>query len=147
MNLKHTYILVMDAHVDQLDKSGVPYYHHPFAVAGIVAGMTDDPDAVFVALLHDVIEDTAFTAQILLDLGYSPRIVEAVELVTRTPDMTYFQFIYRIASSQNKVAIAVKIADITHNLSRITPELKGLEKRYTKALSILTPQYTELTND
>lgn len=35
-----------------------PYIVHPTEVADIVAGVTDDPNTIMAALLHDVVEDT-----------------------------------------------------------------------------------------
>jgi len=137
MDIKTTYTFVFEAHRDQLDKSGVPYYHHPFAVAGLVAMNHDDPEYVMAALLHDVVEDTDTSLRDLLALGYSHRVVDAVDLVSRRPEMTYFDFIRRLRDSGNEMALAVKRADIKHNLTRLTPELKGLEKRYAKALTLL----------
>ena len=131
MDIRKTYLFVFDAHADQLDKSGVPYYHHPFAVAGFVAMESDNPEYVMTALLHDVVEDTGISLRDLLALGYSRHVVDAVDLVTRSPEMTYFDFIRRLRDSDNEMALTVKRADIKHNLTR------GLGKRYAKALTLL----------
>ncbi len=45
-------------HAGQTDKAGHPYLDHPRRVATRVATITNDPDAVAVAWLHDVVEDT-----------------------------------------------------------------------------------------
>ena len=41
--------------------SMVPYIVHPFEAAVIVSGMTDDPEVISAALLHDVIEDAGIS--------------------------------------------------------------------------------------
>ena len=46
--------LCFDAHRDQLDKSGLPYVFHPFHLAE----QMDSENAVILALLHDVVEDS-----------------------------------------------------------------------------------------
>ena len=46
-----------EAHKDQVDKSGIPYVYHPYEVASSL--LTEE--AVCVALLHDVVEDTEAT--------------------------------------------------------------------------------------
>ncbi len=41
----------------------IPYIVHPIEVAAIVATMTDDPDMIAAAVLHDVVEDTDTTIE------------------------------------------------------------------------------------
>ena len=47
--------LAMQAHQDQLDLGLQPYLAHPLRVAG---AMGTDHDAMIIALLHDVVEDS-----------------------------------------------------------------------------------------
>jgi (p)ppGpp synthase/HD superfamily hydrolase len=51
------------AHAGQLRKGdGVtPYITHPFGVAVILSGYTENEDVVVAGLLHDTIEDTSYT--------------------------------------------------------------------------------------
>ena len=49
------------AHHGQFRNSGEPYVSHPVAVAGILAGLHLDAQALTAALLHDVMEDTEVT--------------------------------------------------------------------------------------
>ncbi|MGN0334788.1 MAG: HD domain-containing protein [Lachnospiraceae bacterium] len=41
----------------------IPYIVHPIEAAAIVATMTDDPDMIAAAVLHDVVEDTDATIE------------------------------------------------------------------------------------
>lgn len=41
--------------------TNIPYIVHPIEAAAIVATMTDDPDVIAAAVLHDVVEDTDAT--------------------------------------------------------------------------------------
>ena len=41
----------------------IPYIVHPIEAASIVATMTDDPDMIAAAVLHDVVEDTDATLE------------------------------------------------------------------------------------
>lgn len=41
----------------------IPYIVHPIEAAAIAATMTDDPDVIAAAVLHDVVEDTDATAE------------------------------------------------------------------------------------
>lgn len=56
------------AHAKQLDLQGLPYITHPRAVAKLVSHR--GPHAVAMALLHDVLEDTEWTREELLDAGW-----------------------------------------------------------------------------
>lgn len=100
------------AHVGQIRKSGVPYITHPEAVATLL----HTPPFKAVAWLHDVLEDTNATESDLRNI-FPTEIVEAVLILTRTKAEPYSEFIKRIADSENEIAIRVKLADLTHNLS------------------------------
>jgi len=53
----------VDAHKNQRRKSGEPYVFHPISVAKIVASKIGlDATCIAAALLHDVIEDTDYSA-------------------------------------------------------------------------------------
>ena len=52
-------IIAESAHRGQMDKSGVPYIFHPIHLAE----QMDDEISCTVALLHDVVEDTAVTLE------------------------------------------------------------------------------------
>src|SRR3954454_3743007 len=54
------YDLAAKAHSTQRRENGEPYFTHPVAVAGILAGYRLDVASIATALLHDVVEDTAF---------------------------------------------------------------------------------------
>jgi (p)ppGpp synthase/HD superfamily hydrolase len=45
--------------VRKADESRLPYVSHPFSVAWILSGYTDDEDTIIAGLLHDVLEDVA----------------------------------------------------------------------------------------
>lgn len=116
-----------------VDKQGVPYIEHCKAVANGV----DSPTLKAAALLHDVIEDTATTADELLHHGFSASVVTLVEAVTRRDNETYEEFIYRVKKS-GPDAVALKLADIGHNTDLTRGPLPlSLAKRYAKARLIL----------
>jgi len=78
------------AHYHQYDKSGAPYIDHPKRVLGSVQAQGAQPHVQMAAVLHDITEDTPFTAQMLLDLGVPEAAVEIVKLVDR--DISYDKF-------------------------------------------------------
>ncbi len=126
--------IATSAHAGQVDKAGQPYIDHPVRIASMV----DGTDAKVVALLHDVVEDSTVT---LADLGevFPPRIVAAVDSVTRRSGETYFEFISRAAA--DPLGKVVKRADVEDHLGpgheRAIPAT--LIKRYRKALTLLRP--------
>ncbi len=128
--------LSFEAHKDQLDKGSIPYVYHPFHLAE----QMDTEDTVITALLHDVVEDTAYTLDDIRAMGFPDRIVEALALLTHDKDVPYMEYVSRI--KENPIAKAVKLADLRHNsdLSRIDTVnekvLRRIEK-YTEAIRLL----------
>lgn len=129
-----------DAHGGARDKSGVPYVFHPFHVA---EQMRDEVTTV-VALLHDVIEDTDYTFEMLRAEGFGDDVLDALRLLTRSEDVKteedYMAYVAKI--KVNPVARAVKIADLEHNsdLSRfsvLTERDIMRAAKYQKALLML----------
>lgn len=58
--------------------TNIPYIVHPIEAAAIVATMTDDPDVIAAAVLHDVVEDTDATVD-EIRLFFNDRIANLVE--------------------------------------------------------------------
>lgn len=123
------------AHKGQLRKDGTPYFAHPVKVA--IRCKTAEQKIV--AILHDVVEDTEVSFGQLRELGFSNKILSALDSVTKRPGETYADFVLR--SKANAIGRVVKIADIEDNLSdqsALDPdEAKFLTTRYTKALEVL----------
>ncbi|WDN56110.1 HD domain-containing protein [Streptomyces clavuligerus] len=104
-------ILADSAHAGQTDKIGVPYIEHVRAVAAGLSPFGDE--LVMAGLLHDLLEDTSWTAQRLRETGVPARVVEIVEAVTNQAGMAYAEKIRRITAAPQ--ATLVKIADNAHN--------------------------------
>jgi hypothetical protein len=68
---------------------------------------------VAAAWLHDVLEDTAVTAQNLLEAGVQPEVVEVVQLLTRTPEVADDAYYARL--NGHPVARRVKLAELDDN--------------------------------
>ena len=122
--------LAYSAHNGQLDKSGLPYIFHPYHLA---EQMTDEVSTC-VALLHDVVEDTNVSLEDLKK-EFPTEVVDAVELLTHTKGMDYFDYLERI--KVNPIAKRVKLADIAHNSDETryagSPvDTKGIERRRAK---------------
>ncbi|MFE9855565.1 HD domain-containing protein [Streptomyces sp. NPDC005780] len=104
-------VFASEAHTGQVDKIGVPYIEHVRAVAAGLASFGDE--LVMAGLLHDVIEDTDWTAEQLREQGIPDRVVSAVEAVTNQRGVPYEEKIRRIMT--NSDATLVKISDNAHN--------------------------------
>jgi (p)ppGpp synthase/HD superfamily hydrolase len=130
------------AHDGQVDGAGRSYIRHPLAVLQTVATeLPDDVEAQMAAVLHDVLEDSHIQACNLRLYGISSRAVNLVEAVTRQKTEDYEAFIDRVASAE-PAAIRIKLADLRHNLSRMSslPDRRRikLEPRYLAAHEKLT---------
>ncbi len=58
--------------------TNIPYIVHPIEAAAIVSTMTDDPDMIAAAVLHDVVEDTDATVE-EISFFFNERIAKLVE--------------------------------------------------------------------
>ena len=122
------------AHARQKDKGGAIYLLHPLRV------MLDLDDATeaerIVAVLHDVIEDyDDWTSDRLLEEGFSPEVVRALESVTKRPDEDYMTFVRR--AGNNVIGEKVKVADLKDNLRELpnpTPDDLARRKQYEAAI-------------
>lgn len=102
--------LAYQYHAGQVDKGGNPYIDHVKAVAE----QLDDLEQKITAWLHDLCEDTEVTPEFLQKEGFTPRIVQAVQVLTKSPGMEYFAYIRQVR--KNAIARAVKIADLENNM-------------------------------
>jgi len=142
--LDQTRAFIRKAHAGQVDKAGKSYHLHPEAVEARLGADASEEDR-HIALLHDVIEDTANTAADLLAMGYSAHIVASVALLSRPEgegSQSYMDWIRSIAASGNRSAIRVKIADNEENLSpervaQLPPEQRDIVRRYERSLKVL----------
>ncbi len=125
--------LAEKAHQGQLDKGGHPYILHPKRVAEKCETETEK----ITALLHDVLEDSAYTQEDLRAEGFTEDILEALTYLTHQEGEGYMEYIERIC--QNPLAVRVKYADLQDNMdvSRISnPTEKDFARpeKYKKAV-------------
>ncbi len=136
---KKALIICFEAHKDQKDKNGMPYVFHPFHLA---EQMKDEITTV-VALLHDVVEDTSVTFEDLKKNGFPEEVIQALQVLTRSPETDYMDYITGI--KDNDVAVTVKLEDLKHNsdlsrYSNITNADIERNKKYLDALDYLKQQ-------
>ena len=131
--------LCFTAHKNQRDLGGSPYVFHPFHLAEEMP----DEDCTVAALLHDVVEDTAYTLEDLGMMGFNPKVIHAVDLLTRKKGTTYMEYIAQIKT--DRIARTVKLADLRHNAdqNRLCYQSESSRKlmlRYQKAMKMLTEE-------
>lgn len=112
-NLSAVIALAELAHRDQVDKAGLPYIEHPRRVMQTVQAQGALPFVQMAAILHDVIEDTPFTEDVLLQLGVPKPVVDLVVLLTRTPGQQSDDYYFPIRDNDH--ARIIKLADIQDN--------------------------------
>lgn len=123
------------AHEGQTDKAGVPYIFHPIHIAE----QMDSEESCVVALLHDVIEDSNITLEILSKY-FNDDIITALRVLTKKENDDYVMYIKRVKT--NKLATKVKIKDLEHNrdltrLDEVTDKDRKRSLKYWEAIRYL----------
>ena len=126
--------LASKAHAADYDLDGNPTILHPLAVG--MMGTTDTERIV--GFLHDVVEDTKYTFEDLVEEGFSQEVISTLRLLTHDKHTPYMEYVENICKSGNKAAIRVKMNDLKHNLARGREggHLRCVEK-HTKALAFV----------
>jgi (p)ppGpp synthase/HD superfamily hydrolase len=109
-DLEEAIRIAVEAHRGQRDRAGAPYILHPLRM--MLRVQTDAERMA--AVLHDVVEDTAWTLDDLRARGFPAEVLEAVDALTRRPGEAYDAFVERAAA--HPVARRVKLADLEDNL-------------------------------
>ena len=120
------YDLALQAHKEQLRKSGEEYINHPLRVAFVLAKMNQDEATICAALLHDVIEDTNLPPE-EIKKKFGQEILGLVQGVTKIGKLQYVGR-ERYAENLKKMILAVsedvrvafiKLADRLDNLKTL----------------------------
>jgi len=110
LTLDKALLIAVIGHAGQEDKGQNSYIRHPLRVMEKM----DSEDEMIVAICHDLIEDTQFTIDDLLKLGFTAAQCKAIDALTKREGETYAERVERVANSV--VARKIKIEDIKDNL-------------------------------
>ncbi|WP_295921803.1 bifunctional (p)ppGpp synthetase/guanosine-3',5'-bis(diphosphate) 3'-pyrophosphohydrolase [uncultured Xanthomonas sp.] len=136
------------AHAGQTRKSGEPYITHPVAVAGVLAELGLDVEALIAAILHDTIEDTPLTrAELAAEFGEA--VAELVDGVTKLDKLKFRDRQEAAAESFRKMLLAmsrdlrvimIKLADHLHNMRTLGAQSAEARSRIAReTLEIYAP--------
>jgi len=144
--IERAFLRAEEAHEGQLRKSGAPYITHPVAVAEILADLGLDPNTIAAALLHDTVEDTPYSAE-LLRKEFGEEIANLVDGVTKLDRLTYgptaeAETVRKmvVAMAKDIRVLVIKLADRLHNARTwqyVSPESSARKARET--LDIYAP--------
>lgn len=134
--------IAVEAHRGQLDKAGKIYILHPMRV--MLRGKNETE--MIVGILHDAVEDTPITIDMLRLEGFSDEVLAAIDCITKHKGEDYGDFIDRVLT--NPLATQIKLYDIEDNLNRDripfpTPKDEARFVKYEKYHKIISKKLEE----
>ena len=130
--------IATSAHEGQVDKAGKPYIEHPMRVMN----MGKTVEEKIARVLHDVVEDSDWTFEMLEKEGIPKDVMDALRCVTKlSEDEDYDHFIERVKT--NPLAVKVKLNDLKDNmditrLGEVTEKDLARLNKYIRAYRQLT---------
>lgn len=125
--LRRAYDLAKEAHKGQVRKTGAPYITHPLAVAKMLAETGLDAPTLAAALLHDTVEDTHVTLEMIRD-DFGAEIASLIDGVTKLDRVRYTNREQAQAATIRKMVVAmaqdvrvliIKLFDRLHNIRTV----------------------------
>ena len=134
--------IAVEAHRGQIDKAGKEYILHPMRV--MLRGRNDTE--MIIGILHDVVEDTPVTLDMLRLEGFSEEILAALDCITKHNEESYSAFIDRVLT--NPLATQIKLYDMEDHLKRDripypTPKDEARFQKYEKYHEIILRKLNE----
>jgi len=146
--IREAYLFAEKAHAGQVRKSGEPYILHPVAVAEILVDMQLDVTTLEAALLHDVVEDTNVTIDMIRE-KFGPTCAMLVDSLTKLEKIQFKtkeeqqNANYRkmiVAMAQDLRVILIKLADRLHNMRTLKYQSEERQRKIAEeTLEIFCP--------
>lgn len=134
--VSRAYAFSARAHEGQTRRSGEPYLRHPLAVAGVLTSLRSDVPAIAAGLLHDTLEDTLTTPEVL-EQEFGKDIARLVDGVTKIGKIQFRNHEEKQAENFRKMVLSmaddirvilIKLADRLHNM-RTLEHLKEAKRQ------------------
>ncbi|NUT35865.1 MAG: bifunctional (p)ppGpp synthetase/guanosine-3',5'-bis(diphosphate) 3'-pyrophosphohydrolase [Hamadaea sp.] len=144
--VRKAYVTAKRSHEGQFRKSGEPYVTHPLAVAQILADLGMDTTTLVAALLHDTVEDTPYTLD-LMRVDFGDEVAHLVDGVTKF-EKGHFGAIAEaetirkmmIAARRDVRVLVIKLADRLHNMRTLDARSPASRARIARATrEVLVP--------
>ena len=144
--IERAYAAAEKAHSGQKRKSGEPYITHPVAVAQILADLGIGSKTLAAALLHDTVEDTEYTLD-MVRADFGDEIAMLVDGVTKLDKLKYGDSAQAetvrkmvVAMSKDIRVLVIKLADRLHNARTwgFVPE-ESAKRKAQETLEIYAP--------
>ena len=122
--IEKAYHFAEEAHRDQKRASGEPYFSHCYSVAELLADLHMDSHSICAGLLHDILEDTPITLNLLKGEFPSP-ICNLVQGVTKISSIDFRTAREKQAENLRRMILAmardirviiIKLCDRLHNM-------------------------------
>ena len=146
--VRRAYALALIAHAGQFRQSGEPYIDHPVAVATILLELRLDAESIAAALLHDVVEDTGVSIDLIKTFfcGAMAHLVDGVTKLSGLEIKSKEELqagSYRkmfIATADDPRVILIKLADRLHNMRTLGATSPAKQRRVAReTLDIYAP--------
>ncbi len=127
---------MLNAHKGQTRRGGEPYSIHPIDVVEILQflGVTDD-DILCAGYLHDVLEDTKYSSD-MIKSNFGDRVFGIVNELTFPSNVSDSEY-WEKCSAMSSDAKWVKMADIMSNLSTVDEKSSHFVTKRVEALKII----------
>ena len=134
-DVRRSYEISADAHEGQRRLKGEKYINHPLAVAELLVGLKLDSHTIMAAILHDTLEDTDVTRE-LLEREFGEDVTNLVVGVSKVTGSEFKDKEDEEAENLRRLLVAaagdirvilIKLADRMHNLA--TLDVHRLVKR------------------
>lgn len=150
--IAHAYQMAGEAHKGQVRKSGEPYIIHPLCVCIVLAELEMDKETIVAGLLHDVVEDTAYTYEDIQN-EFGADVALLVDGVTKLDKLTYkggsgdkldlqaenLRKMF-LAMAKDIRVIIIKLADRLHNMRTLDYQPPGKQQDIAReTLDIYAP--------
>jgi guanosine-3',5'-bis(diphosphate) 3'-pyrophosphohydrolase len=144
--LERAYDIAEKHHRGQMRKSGDPYITHPLAVTTILADIGMTEPTLVAALLHDTVEDTAYTLDELRS-DFGDEVAVLVDGVTKLDKVKYGDSAQAetirkmiVAMSKDIRVLVIKLADRLHNMRTLRyVKQETQERKSRETLEIYAP--------